>query len=286
MPKFSLDSLWPWLLTIAVIYALLVAVLYFSQSRMIYYPNLPSRKISATPEQVGLDFQEVYFTASDGVRLHGWFLPNDNAQSTLLFFHGNAGNISHRLDSLLLFHALNFEVLIFDYRGYGQSAGKPTELGTYLDAEAAWRYLTNNRGIAATNILLFGRSLGGAIAAHLASRHQAMGLALESAFTSVPDMAAELYPLLPARWLASFRYNTKVALNAVTHPVFIAHSPDDEIIPFTHGRRLFDSARQPKQFMQLAGGHNGGFLSVRNEYIKAWSTFIKLCQTTKQEASK
>ncbi len=285
MPKLSLDSLWPWLLTFAVIYALLVAVLYFSQSRMLYYPNLPSRKISATPEQIGLNFDEVSFTTSDGVRLHGWFLPADNAQNTLLFFHGNAGNISHRLDSLLLFHALNLEVLIFDYRGYGQSAGKPTEQGTYLDAEAAWRYLTSNRGIAATDILLFGRSLGGAIAAHLASRHQAMGLALESTFTSVPDMAAELYPLLPTRWLARFRYNTKAALNAVAYPVFIAHSPDDEIIPFTHGRRLFDNARQPKQFMQLAGDHNGGFLSVRSEYIKAWSAFIQLCKITKEEVS-
>lgn len=280
MPKFSFDSLWPWLLTIAVIYGVLVAMLYFSQSRMLYYPNLPSRKIAATPEQIGLNFEEIFFTTSDGMKLHGWFLPAENTQGTLLFLHGNAGNISHRLDSLLLFHALSLNVLIFDYRGYGQSTGKPTEQGIYLDAEAAWRYLTSDRQIPAASILLFGRSLGGAVAAYLASRQPAMGLALESTFTSVPDMAAELYPLLPARWLARFSYDTKASLNAVSYPIFIAHSPDDEVIPFSHGRKLFESARQPKQFMQLAGGHNGGFLSVRSEYLKAWKAFIELCKNS------
>lgn len=280
MPRLSLENLWPWLLIAAVIYGVFVAMIYFSQSRMLYYPNLPSRKISATPEQIGLLFEEVSFTASDGVKLHGWFLPADNAQGTLLFFHGNAGNISHRLDSLHIFNALNLDVLIFDYRGYGQSEGSPTEQGTYLDAEAAWHYLTSERSIPAGNILLFGRSLGGAVAAHLASRHQAMGLALESTFTSVPDMAAELYPLLPVRWLASFRYNTKAALDAVSYPLFIAHSPEDEIIPYTHGRMLFDSARQPKQFLKLSGGHNGGFLSDRSEYLKAWRVFIERCIKT------
>lgn len=278
MPKFSLDSLWPWLTIIAVIYVVLVAVIYFSQSRMLYYPNLPSRKISATPDQIGLNYEEVFFTASDGVKLNGWFLPVDNALGTLLFFHGNAGNISHRLDSLLIFHTLNLDVLIFDYRGYGQSEGRPTEEGTYLDAEAAWHYLTSKRNIPAGDILLFGRSLGGAVAAQLASRVQAMGLALESTFTSVPDMAAQLYPLLPARWLARFQYNTKDALNTVSYPIFIAHSPEDEIIPYSHGRILFDSIRSPKQFMQLAGGHNNGFLAVQNEYIRAWSTFIERCK--------
>ena len=278
MPKFSLDSLWPWLTIIAAIYGLLVAVLYFSQSRMLYYPDLPSRKISATPDQIGLLYEEVFFSASDGVKLHGWFLPVDNALGTLLFFHGNAGNISHRLDSLLIFHALKLEVLIFDYRGYGRSEGKPTEQGTYLDAEAAWLYLTSNRGVPADNILLFGRSLGGAVAAQLASRVQAMGLALESTFTSVPDMAAQLYPFLPARWLARFEYNTKDALKKISYPIFIAHSPDDEIIPYSHGRILYDSIRSPKQFMQLTGGHNNGFLLVRNEYIKTWKAFIGLCK--------
>jgi hypothetical protein len=276
-----MDSLWPFLMMIATVYGALILLLFFTQSRLLYYPDIPSRQILFTPDQAGLSYETVEIVTEDGVKLHGWFLPAEKARGTLLFFHGNAGNISHRLDSLKIFHELNLEVLIFDYRGYGRSEGEPTEKGTYRDAEAAWRYLTEQRGIPARNILFFGRSLGAAIAARMASRKEAIGLILESAFTSVPDMAANLYPFLPARWLARFRYDTRAYLGSVSAPVLVVHSREDEIIPFENGRKLFTAAKGPKQFLELHGGHNEGFLVNLDTYQEGLDEFIQSCLTAR-----
>jgi pimeloyl-ACP methyl ester carboxylesterase len=140
-------------------YVLLVAVVYFTQARMLYLPNVPARALTMTPANAGMDYQDVSIETADGVTLHGWFVEAQSSR-VLLFFHGNAGNISHRLDSIRQFHRLGLSVLIIDYRGYGQSSGKTTEKGIYSDAEAAWRYLTEDRGISAGDIVIFGRSLG------------------------------------------------------------------------------------------------------------------------------
>ena len=187
----------------AIGYAVLAAALFFYQPKLLYFPDMPTRQIQATPEDAGLDFDAVTLTTSDNEQLDAWFVPADPARGTLLFFHGNAGNNSHRLDSIRLFHELGLSVLIFDYRGYGQSTGRPTEKGTYRDADAAWQYLVEQRAIPPERIILFGRSLGAPIAADLATRQAAAGVILESGFTSVPDVAAKLYPWLPARWLSS-----------------------------------------------------------------------------------
>ncbi|MCU7923163.1 MAG: alpha/beta hydrolase, partial [Candidatus Thiodiazotropha sp. (ex Dulcina madagascariensis)] len=221
------------------VYLALLLYLYFNQTNLIHLPDLPTRRIVATPEQFGLEFESVTLVTEDRVKLAGWFLPRKEPRATLLFFHGNAGNISHRLESLELFHRLGLAVLIIDYRGYGDSEGRPSEAGIYRDAEAAWRYLTVTRKIPGEAILLFGRSFGGAVAAYLASRYPSMGLVLESTYTSVPDMAAELYPWLPARWLAKYRYNTRERLAGIHTPVMVVHSRKDEIIPYSHGRELF-----------------------------------------------
>ena len=274
MLRFSLGSLWPFVAIVVAVYGVLLLILYFSQSRLFYYPNLPSRVIMATPDQIGLSFETLAFTTDDDITLHGWFLPVEKPRATLLFFHGNAGNISHRLDSLEIFHRLGLAVLIFDYRGFGQSEGWPTEPGNYRDAEAAWRFLTEQMKLPPGEILLFGRSLGAAIAAHLASRHPIKGLILESAFTSVPDMAADLYPLFPVRSLSRFQFDTRAYLESVTCPVLVVHSPDDEIIPFKHGRQLFQAARQPKQFLEISGSHNQGFLQSGNSYREGLERFI------------
>lgn len=274
MPRFSLESLWPYVAIVVAAYGALLLILYFSQSRLLYYPSLPSRDIIATPDQIGLSFETQAFTTDDGITLHGWFLPVEKPRATLLFFHGNAGNISHRLDSLEIFHRLGLAVLIFDYRGFGQSEGRPTEQGNYRDAEAAWRLLTEQMKIPPGEILLFGRSLGAAMAAHLASRHPVRGLILESAFTSVPDMAADLYPLFPVRWLSRFQFDTRAYLGSVTCPVLIVHSASDEIIPFTHGQQLYQAARQPKQFLEISGSHNMGFLQSGNIYREGLERFI------------
>jgi fermentation-respiration switch protein FrsA (DUF1100 family) len=271
----SMGGIWSFLLFVLGVYLALGLVLYVSQSRLLYYPNVPSRAVVATPARIGLAYEEVAFVAADGVRLHGWFLPAGAApRGVLLFFHGNAGNISHRLDSLAIFHRLGLSVLIFDYRGYGRSEGKVTEAGTYLDAEAAWRHLTETRGIPEDSIVLFGRSLGAAVAARLATRRRPRALILESGFTSVPDLAARYYRIFPVRWLTRFRYDARAALGAVQCPVLIAHSRDDEIIPVAHGRALFAAAAEPKAFLELGGGHNDGFLASGRTYTDGLAAFL------------
>ncbi|MFQ5881515.1 MAG: alpha/beta hydrolase [Candidatus Methylomirabilales bacterium] len=270
-----LNSVWSILLLVAGAYGALLLVLFFFQSRLLYLPNLPSRDVIATPERVGLAYEPVKIVTDDGVTLDGWFVPVRQARGVLLFFHGNAGNISHRLDSLKLFNDLGLATLIFDYRGYGRSHGKPSEQGTYRDAEAVWRYVTEKRHTAVQDIVLFGRSLGAAIAVHLATEHTPKALIIESAFTSIPDLAAEVYPFLPARWLARFRYSTEAHLQSVSCPVLVVHSRDDEIIPFAHGRRLFAVANEPKQLLEIRGGHNDGFVVSRQAYVDGLDTFMR-----------
>lgn len=269
------SSIWAILLLVAGGYVALVLVLFFFQSHLLYLPNVPSRDVAVTPDDVGLAYESVTMITDDGVTLDGWFVPVRSARGVLLFFHGNAGNISHRLDSLKIFNELGLATLIFDYRGYGRSQGEPSEEGTYRDAEAAWRYVTEGRHIAAREIVLFGRSLGAAVAAHLATRQTPGALIIESTFTSIPDLAAELYPFLPARWLARFRYSTQADLISVSCPLLIVHSRDDEIIPFAHARRLFAVANEPKQLLELRGGHNDGFLVSRRTYVDGLHTFLQ-----------
>lgn len=262
------------LLTLAGIYALLLLLVYFRQSSLLYLPDIPSRELTATPRAIGLEHEEVRFTTSDGVPLHGWYIPAPRARGTLLFFHGNAGNISHRLDSLRIFHQLDLNVFIFDYRGYGQSDGKPGEAGTRQDALAAWHYLLNGRGESPERIVLFGRSLGGALAAWLATRTEPGALILESSFISVPELAAELYWWLPARWLARLQYRTRDYLAEVRCPVLVVHSRDDEIIPYRHGQALYQAASPPRAFLELKGGHNSGFIVSGAAYRQGIDAFI------------
>lgn len=256
-------------------YGALCLYLFLMQAKLLYYPNIPSRRLTASPADIGLEYESVSLSTIDGVGIHGWFIPVAQERGTLLFFHGNAGNIAHRLDSIKIFHDLGLSVLIIDYRGYGQSQGRISEQGTYLDAEAAWNYLTRTRNIPAARIAVFGRSLGAAMAAYIASGKKPGALILESAFTSVPDMAARLYPFFPVRLLSRFEYNTRKMLRSVTCPVLVVHSPADEIIPFENGLKLYESAREPKEFLKLQGGHNEGFLVSGRAYKDGIGRFIK-----------
>jgi fermentation-respiration switch protein FrsA (DUF1100 family) len=273
-PRSMLNNLLYILLAAGLVYAVLTGWLFFMQPRLIYYPDMPGRDIGPAPDVIGLEYEDVRLTTTDGERLHGWFVPHPSARATLLFAHGNAGNISHRLDSIRLFHDLGLAVLIFDYRGYGLSSGTTTEQGTYRDADAAWHYLVDERGISPEAIVLFGRSLGAAVIADLAARARPGAVILESAFTSVPDMAARLYPWLPVRWLASYRYDNAEKVRKFTAPVMVIHSRDDEIIPFGQGEQLFAAANEPKQFLELDGGHNDGFHVSRKVYGPAVEAFI------------
>lgn len=258
---------------IVVSYGLLIAVVYFMQARMLYLPNMPGRALTMTPIDVGMDYHDVSIETADGVTLHGWFIEGRSSQ-VLLFFHGNAGNISHRLASIRQFQNLGLSVLIIDYRGYGQSGGRTTETGINLDADAAWRYLTEDRGIPASDIVIFGRSLGASAASRLAAQHQPLALILESSFTSIPDIAQELYPWLPARWLSRFSHATRDYVRDVRCPVLVAHSRDDEIIPFHHGEAIFASANEPRTLLALRGTHNDAFLQDERAYIEGVQTFL------------
>ncbi len=260
------------LTTVAVGYAALAGLLYLYQDRLVYFPG---RVVAATPKQAGLAYEPVRFTTADGVSLSAWFVPAPNARGTLLFCHGNAGNISHRLESIRQFHQLGLNVFIFDYRGYGESEGTPTEAGTYRDAEAARRYLVETRGLAPERIVYFGRSLGAAIAAWLATQHPPRALIVESGFTSVPDFGAEIYPWLPVRLLARLRYPTQEYLRSARAPVLVVHSRADEIVPFHHGERLYDAAGTPKEFLEIQGGHNDGFLVSGAHYTRGLDAFLR-----------
>lgn len=262
------------LTAVAVFYGVLVAGVYLFQERMLFLANVPSRDLVATPRDVGLDYEDLRLTTRDGVSLHAWYLPAPGARATLLFLHGNAGNISHRLDSLRIFHGLGLSVLIFDYRGYGQSEGSPSEAGLALDARAAWDHLLAQRGAPAESIVIFGRSMGAALAAALAAETTPAGLVLESAFTSVPDLAAQHYWWLPARRLARLRFDTREALARVNAPVLLIHSEDDEIVPFAHGLALYATANPPKELLRLHGDHNTGFLQSEDAYVRGLSDFL------------
>ncbi len=260
------------LTTVAAGYGVIAGLLYLYQDQLVYFPE---RALIATPTRAGLAYEPVRFTSTDGVALSGWFIPAPNARATLLFFHGNAGNISHRLESIRQFHQLGLNVFIFDYRGYGESEGVPTEAGTYRDAEAARRYLVETRGLAPEHIVYFGRSLGAAIAAWLATQHPPRALIVESAFTSVPDFGAEIYPWLPVRLLARLRYPTQEYLRSVQAPVLVIHSRDDEIVAFRHGERLYGSANSPKELLEIRGGHNDGFLVSGAHYTRRLDGFLR-----------
>ncbi len=265
--------LWNILGLLATVYAALLIVVFLFQSRLVYFPEI-GREFSATPRDAGLEYEEVRLDTGDGESLHAWFVPAPQSRGTVLLFHGNAGNISHRLEYLPMLHRLGYSGFIFDYRGYGKSGGRPSEQGTYRDAEAAWRYLTVTRNIEPRRIALLGESLGGAVAAWLASRQRPGALVLTSVFTSVPDMGAEVYPFLPVRLLSRFDYNTHAYLKNVEAPVLIAHSREDDIIPYRHGRALFEAAREPKTFLEMRGGHNDSFLFSREAWARELGAFL------------
>jgi len=253
-------------LLIVGVYAILGLTLYFMQPSFLYRPV---REVEYDPGDLDLAFEKVVLPTQDGLKLAAWYVPAAGARYTILFCHGNSGNISHRLDTINLWNELGFNILVFDYRGYGQSQGQPSEEGTYRDARTAWDWLVRDKHVRPDRIIIHGRSLGGAIAANLAVQVEPAGLIVESTFTSYEDMGKEFYPYLPVHWFASFKYRTIDAVRRAACPVLIVHSRNDELVPFEFGRRLFEAADEPKQFVQIDGRHNDGFLFSAETYRRA-----------------
>lgn len=244
----------------------------WSEPRMLYYPVRP---IDQTPDQLGFKYEDITLTTSDGVRINGWFLPGGHdARLTILFFHGNAGNISHRFEKFAVFRELGADTFIIDYRGYGRSEGQPNEHGTYRDAQAAYDYLTQQRKIAPRAIVAYGESLGSAVAADLATKVEVGGLILEEAFTSTGDVGQKMFPFFPVRWLVQNKYDTLGKMPRIKVPLLILHSRDDEFFDMRHPQRLLAAANNPKQLVELRGAHNDAFLVSASVYRTALEKFF------------
>ena len=244
------------------------------EDKFIFHPGPVSAR---DPSHVGLRFEDLFFTTQDGIRLHGWFIPHPGAGATLVWFHGNAGNISDRLLNIKLVHdRIKINIFIFDYRGYGRSEGTISEKGTYFDGEAAIKYLLGRDDAAARRLILFGRSLGAAVAAEMATRFKALGLILESPFVSIPEMARAIFPSLPIAWLLRTRYDTMEKVRLVKTPILVLHGDRDATVPFAQGKKVFEVASEPKRFYRIVGAsHNDTFVVGGEEYYGALREFIE-----------
>ena len=238
----------------------------------VYYPM---KEIVADPSRIGLEYQDVRAVAGDGVKVHGWFVPKPGAHFTFLIFHGNAGNISHRLAWIQMLHELDAHVMIIDYRGYGLSEGKPFEKGLYLDALAAHAWWAKERAADGTRLIVVGESLGGAVAIDLAARAPVDGIVLQSTFTTAWDMAKTIIPIGLLQPLTGVRFDSVSKIQGITCPKLFIHGNRDEIVPFRLGRKLYELSPPPKEFYEVPGaGHNDLLLTAGGEYIKRLQTFV------------
>lgn len=262
-------------LRIAGLLVVLSATMLIFERKLIYFPQ---RAHDELPRQLGLAFEDVTLAAEDGVKVHAWYLPSPGEPRwTVLFAHGNGGNISHRLDrALFLQSKLGAAVLLFDYRGYGRSEGSPDEEGTYRDARAAYRFLVEEKRVPPERLVIFGESLGSAVALDLALARPSRALVLESPFASVPAMARAVYPFLPLWPFVRTRYDNEAKVSGLKVPLLVLHGDRDEVVPFEQGRRVFDRAPEPKRFYAIPGaGHNDTYLVGGDGYWDAVRDFLE-----------
>jgi fermentation-respiration switch protein FrsA (DUF1100 family) len=257
-------------------------VLRWFEHRQVYQPYA---EMEAGGSELGRPFEDVYLATSDGLKLNAWFFPaatnSPRRQLVFLLCHGNAGNISHRQDHAGALLETGAAALLFDYRGYGRSQGKPGEAGTYLDAQAAHAWL-RQKGFEATNILALGESLGGGIASELALRETVGGLILQSTFTRITDVGAELFPWLPVRWLARIKYDTHSKLPQIKVPVLIMHSRGDSLIGFHHAEKNFAAANEPKTLWEIGGDHNEFLEADRARYVEGLNRSLSRLETARK----
>ena len=260
------------IITIIVVVVLLFFFIRFIEKKSLYFPF---KAIEATPEDIGLAYEDVTIKTGDGIQLTGWFIPSPNPRATILLSHGNGGNISHRLDKIKILHDLNLDILIYDYRGYGRSTGRPSESGLYTDAQAMYDYLMNEKKIPSQKIIAYGESLGSAVTIDLAGKRDIGAIIIESGFTSIYDMAKSVFLYVPQFFLST-RFDALEKMKRLTIPKLIMHSPEDKIVPYKQGRKLFEDAPEPKVFVKLKGGHNDGFLISGEVYIKSIDEFVTI----------
>lgn len=255
----------------------LCVLAYIFYPKLLYHPD--KSDFSSTPTMLGAEsYEEVWLTASDGVRVNAWFVPgatNGKKDKTILFFHGNAGNLSGYAHRMALYSRLGYDVLMVEYHGFGKSQGEPSEKTLYLDAEAAWRHLTEERGVAPSKVVIFGYSLGGAVAAWLAEKHpEAAGLILESTFSSLAGVASDFFPYLPCRLIVGNAFDTLGRLDGIRMPLLLMHGRTDQLIAYRHAETIFAAFAGPKTFKTIAGNHTLGYLLNGETYESYIEEFI------------
>lgn len=259
-------------LFVIVIAAILVlGYVKYIEIKGIYFPCC---KVELTPDILHIPFEDVYVETQDKAKINGWFIPGENAQRTILFCHGNAGNIGHRLEKIVLLRQANVNIFIIDYRGYGNSQGRLSERGLYLDARAAYKYLKEVKKIEPRDIILYGESLGGAVVVDLASKEKIGGLILEGTFSSGRDIAGEIYPFLPS-FLFFNSFDSLAKIKNIAAPKLFIHSKDDEIVLLVLAKKLHDAAQGPKKFIEISGGHNTGVLENQEIFIVGIREFLE-----------
>lgn len=263
------------LVYILVAYVLVLALVRIFESRLIFFPDYPGR-LEGEWHPRALPVQDVWLTASDGTKLHAWWIPSEKAKFTFLAFHGNAANIANRAPAYEFLRDLPANVLALEYRGYGRSEGKPSEAGLYLDSEAAYRYLVNTTGTDPKTIVSFGQSLGSAVAAHLAAQHEVGGVVLEAPFPSAARMARQVFWFLPGLGLlVHSQFDTQARLAQINAPVLIVHCRQDPVIPFQFGQEVYNAARPPKDFLPIDGQcHEEASLIAPAQYRVALQKFL------------
>ncbi len=239
--------------------------------RHIFYPD---KKISDIPSDFGLKYDDITFYSIDDKKLNGWFIPDDKPLATIIYCHGNAGNISHRIDIAKLLNSMGFNVFLFDYRGYGKSKGIPGEKGLYLDAEAAYDYLSMRDGVDKDRIILYGESLGGGVAYDLALKRKVSAVITFGAFASIADMADVAFPKIPLKHFITMKFDNISKVKAIKCPKLIIHSADDTTVPFDQAKKLFESASQPKEFFETSGGHTNDVILSNPQCVEKIKQFI------------
>jgi fermentation-respiration switch protein FrsA (DUF1100 family) len=259
-------------ITIGIVVGSVFIVMF--EERMIYFPfKYPDGYWE--PERFGLRVEDCYFTTTDNIRLHGWFISSQQARATLLLCHGNAGNISHRIDLAKKLLPLHINVFMFDYRGYGRSEGEPSEEGLYRDVAAAYDYLLTRHDVDSNRIIAFGQSLGSAVAVDLATKRQCKALLIEAAFTSAADVAQSLFWWLPIHPFIRSKFDSDAKIKSLHLPILFIHGENDRTIPLALGEKLFDAANEPKWFYNIPNAdHNDTYIVGREEYFRKIDEFL------------
>ncbi|MEX0906493.1 MAG: alpha/beta hydrolase [Balneolaceae bacterium] len=275
-----LKTLLRFMIATIAIYILFVGLMVGFQKKLLF---IPASGTYESPDSMGVSGEDVWMTTEDGVKLHGWYLPNIESEYVILFSHGNAGNISMRTELAGMLLESRASVFLYDYRGYGLSEGSPGEKGLYTDVRTAVKYLTEEKNIPVENIILYGRSLGGAVAAYAATEFGVGGLVLDSAFIDIRTVIKDIYPFIPPG-LARVDFNTNRYVNAREEmPLMILHSPEDRLIGYHHGLELYNNASGPKRFVELQGGHNNNYSLSKEIFTSSWKDFLNDLEAARRD---